>query len=122
MKHHSIRIFAFSCLILTLSSVAIAQVPTTGFPPYGSFENGKFDGINLQNLNVNFAIPIINTPGRGLSLNFGLIYDSATWYPSNVGWYPSPGSGWQVTSPAGTIYSSETTMRVKCGTIWEVNV
>ena len=37
-----------------------AQIPVTGFPPFGSFESGGFDNINRQNLNVMFQIPLVS--------------------------------------------------------------
>ncbi len=57
---------------------ALAQSPGpgTGFPPYGSFQAGGFDIVNLQNLNVNFAIPLVSSLGRGLDLRVAQPYNS----------------------------------------------
>ena len=52
-------------LSLLISGVAYAQVQT-GTPPFGSFSGGPFDTVNNANLDVHFAIPIVNKAGRGL--------------------------------------------------------
>jgi RHS repeat-associated protein len=110
MKRQSL----FLCIMLlaTVTATAFAQTPSTGFPPYGSFENGRFDTVNRQNLNVNISIPIVSSPGRGLNLNSFLAYNSIVWMKSGGAWVPiaegSPVSllGWKRTSPTGTISSS----------------
>ena len=109
---------------MTLSpSASRAQGPATGFPPYGSFEDGKFDGINRQDLNVNFAIPIMNSPGPGLNLSMGLVYDSSIWSPASGTWSPVGGWGWKATSPTGFINFKLLTLRVKCGDgSWNYNL
>lgn len=76
MKRH---IFFFLLAILVFEPSAFAQAPTTGFPPYGSFENGRFDAVNRQNLNVNFALPIVSSPGRGMNFRLAVVYDSLVW-------------------------------------------
>jgi hypothetical protein len=73
--------------VLSLTVFCLAQGPATGFPPYGSFEEGRFDAINLQNLNVNFSIPIVSTPGRGMDFNFAITYDSSIWANGAGAWY-----------------------------------
>ena len=60
---------------------AFGQNQATGFPPFGTFQNGQFDSVNLQNLNVNFAIPIVSTPGRGLNFAHSLTSNSLIWVP-----------------------------------------
>jgi hypothetical protein len=67
---------------------AFAQV-ATGFPPYGSFGGGTFDTVNNANLNVHFAIPIINKAGRGMPFSYTLSYDSSVWSPVGGYWHPS---------------------------------
>lgn len=41
------------CLFVFIAAVcSLAQQPTTGLPPLGSFGGGPFDIVNLANLNV----------------------------------------------------------------------
>lgn len=116
------RITCFALLCVT-SIGAHAQAPVTGFPPYGSFEDGRFDAINRQNLNVNFAIPVVSVPGRGMDLSHSLVYDSLIWHkimvswPSTYAWQPvadpwdatsTPTWGWKNSSPTGTVSYTKT--------------
>ncbi|HKW16867.1 MAG TPA: RHS repeat-associated core domain-containing protein [Terriglobales bacterium] len=69
----------FACLLLILLTAfrpAIAQV-TTGTPPFGSFGGGPFDTVNLGNLNVHMAVPIMNKSGRGIPFTYALTYESS---------------------------------------------
>lgn len=73
------------------TSVALGQYPGTGVYAFGSYDNKGFDSINLGNLNVHFAIPIVNKPGRGMNFSYALNYDGIVWAPST-----SAGTGyWQ---------------------------
>ncbi len=101
-------------LTLLATHPAFGQV-STGFPPYGSYGGGSFDTVNNANLNVHFAIPIINKAGRGLPFDYAVSYDSSIWSPvSSTGahtWTPvgqtvstSSTWGWQGTSEALTGY------------------
>ena len=90
MKRYGLLLVA-----LILVSWTSAQAQTTGFPPYGSFAAGRFDAVNRQNLNVNFAIPVVSTPGRGIDFGFSIVYDSLIWRQSGGAWVP-------VTNSAGT--------------------
>jgi RHS repeat-associated protein len=91
------------------SPAVLAQSPATGFPPYGSFQPGGFDAINLQDLNVNFGVPIIGSQGRGISLRFRLNYDSSIWKKTSSTWTPindengNPTWGWRNIGPMGTV-------------------
>jgi RHS repeat-associated protein len=128
MNRSAILGLTFIGLVFSFIGTASAQGPATGFPPYGSFEDAKFDGVNLQNLNVNFGVPIINSLGRGMNLGFGLSYDSSMWVNGGTAWYPvvdqsgNPIWGWESTSPTGSIRFQERTLHVKCndGT-WNYN-
>ncbi len=98
-----------------LALIIIAQIsgaqndPAAGFPPFGSFQNGGFDSINRQNLNTNFAFPIVSVPGRGLNFNFSLVYDSVLWKKSGSSWAPVadgsgvPTWGWKRDLPSGRV-------------------
>ena len=82
---------------------APAQV-ATGTPPNGSFGGGPFDIVNLGNLNVHFAIPVLNKAGRGTPFSYTLDYDSSVWFPvtSNgiTSWTYVSNWGWIGNSPA----------------------
>src|SRR5207247_2180053 len=47
--------------------------------PFGSFEGGPFDTVNLGSLNVHFSIPIIHKAGVGMQFAYDLRYDSSVW-------------------------------------------
>lgn len=101
----------YACFLAAFlyASAVCAQDPATGFPPYGSFGNGGFDAVNLQNVNVNFSIPIVVSPGRGLDLRLALVYDSLLWKRDGGAWTPvtdqsgNPIWGWKNVSPTGMI-------------------
>jgi hypothetical protein len=72
--------FSFWLLISSLAALTIsgsAQV-STGTPPFGSFGGGPFDTVNLGNLNVHFAIPVV-AQGWGMPFTYDLNYDSSIW-------------------------------------------
>jgi RHS repeat-associated protein len=83
--------------------VSIGQV-ATGTPPFGSFGGGPFDTINLGNLNVHFAVPVLNKAGRGTPFSYSLGYDNSVWYPSTsngiTSWVYLSNWGWTVESNA----------------------
>jgi hypothetical protein len=64
--------FVLIGFFLSLFSTLAAAQTTTGYPPYGSFEVGVFDGVNRGNLNTNFSIPVTHFKGRGLDVNVAL--------------------------------------------------
>lgn len=94
-----------SFLLLVASSLAAlstsAQVQR-GTPPFGSFGGGP-EVINLGNLNVRMAVPVIHKPGRGKTLNYDITYDSSVWRPVTSGgvttWQPDAQWGWSGTIP-----------------------
>jgi RHS repeat-associated protein len=86
-------------LLLAFSASAVnAQ---TGFPFWSSFETSGFDAVNRQNLNVNFAIPLVSTPSRAGNFNYTLVYDSLVWTRNGSSWSPladangNPTWGWK---------------------------
>jgi RHS repeat-associated protein len=86
-------------LIVVLSAgVSSAQV-STGTPAFGSFGGGPFDTVNVGNLNVHFAIPVLNKAGRGIPFSYDLSYDSSIWTTVTVSgvtsWQPVFNWGWQ---------------------------
>jgi len=95
------RIAACLCTIvvlLTSSYLSFGQV-ATGTPQFGSFGGGPFDVVNLGNLNVHFAVPILHKAGRGVDFAYDLSYDSSVWYPvvsnGNTSWQPVLNWGWR---------------------------
>ncbi len=100
------RTFAYSLSLFTifvvLTGFSAAQV-ATGTPPFNSFGGGPFDTVNLGNLNVHFAVPILHKAGRGLPFAYDLSYDSSVWTPvgssGSQSWQPAANWGWQ--SPWG---------------------
>lgn len=107
------RRFTLAVAVLWVTTVALAQEPVTGFPPYGSFEDGRFDAVNRQNLNVNFGVPIVLSPGRGVDFNFSVVQDSLIWQRTTTGstakWSPvvdkdgNPTWGWKMTPALGYV-------------------
>ncbi|HXX18646.1 MAG TPA: RHS repeat-associated core domain-containing protein [Candidatus Acidoferrum sp.] len=83
-------------LFLVNSLSVSAQALQTGTPPFGSFAEGTFDTVNLQNLDVHFTIPILHKAGRGLPLNLDLSYDTQVWTNFGGTWQPASS-----TSPYG---------------------
>lgn len=109
---HCCAIFA----IVLLAATAVAQV-STGTPPLGSFSSGS-DVINLGNLNVHFAVPVISKPGRGTPFDYILSFDSSIWTPvtsSGVkSWQPTTNWGWRAITEASTGYISRQRVTVQC--------
>ncbi|HEY6243694.1 MAG TPA: hypothetical protein VIX17_07105, partial [Pyrinomonadaceae bacterium] len=106
------RIIALFAPLLTyvlLSTIAAAQEPATGIPPFSSVQSIGMDAINRQNLNVNFAIPIAASPGRGINFSFPVVNDSLLWMKSSGKWAPvidaagNPTWGWKDALPAGAL-------------------
>ena len=88
-----IRIFFVILAALLLPAFVLAQV-ATGLQPYGSFSSKAFDRVNNANLNVHFAVPILNKAGRGLPFVYSLSYDSSIWTNSGGAWVPNPSINW----------------------------
>jgi RHS repeat-associated protein len=102
--------------ILLVATAAVAQV-STGTPPLGSFTSGP-DVINLGNLNVHFAVPVISKPGRGTPFDYILSFDSSVWTPVASGgtssWQPTTNWGWRAITEASTGYISRQRFTVQC--------
>jgi hypothetical protein len=88
-----LRRTVYALILLCSACAAIAQV-ATGTYNYGTYDTPGIDTINVGNLNVNLAIPILNKAGRGIPFSYTLTYDSSVWYPSSANgataWQPSP--------------------------------
>ena len=105
-----------SILALALFSFAPCTFAQTGFPPFASIERSGFDARN-----VNFSLPIMASPGRGMTLNLSAFYNSLTWVPKNIAgtiyWSIAPQGnfGWQLNSPVGNISYQYSSTRTRCG-------
>jgi YD repeat-containing protein len=103
------RAHYFLIVAFLTSGIASAQV-ATGTPPYGSFGGGPFDTVNLGNLNVHFAIPVFNKPGRGTGFSYNLSYDSSVWTPvssnGTTSWVAALNWGWRGVTEVATGYFS----------------
>jgi len=94
-------------MVCLLPTVARAQTPATGLPPFASLQSNQFDTVNLQNLNANISIPIVSSPGRGRNFNFAITYDTLFWTKSQQFWVPLTDQtgtatwGWKDQSPTG---------------------
>ena len=103
----------FLISLLLVPSLSLAQSAATGLPPFGSLERGAFDTVNRQDLNVNFAIPIVSSHARGSDFNFSVVYDTLIWQRVGTAWVPVTDPtgaaiwGWKRNFPTGfTNYSS----------------
>lgn len=110
-----IAVVCASCLLFGFSLIhsSSAQV-STGTPPFSSMGGGPFDTVNLGNLNVHFAAPVIHRAGRGMSFNYNISYDSSIWAPvtvnGNKSWQPATNWGWGGTTAPTTGYVSYTSV------------
>jgi RHS repeat-associated protein len=93
-------------LLFAMVLRGFCQTSDTGFPPFGTFQNGTFDSVNLQNLNVAFGIPVISHSGRGLDFQYALAYNSRAFHKtsgSSPAW--SFSDGWTTDGPSGSVSS-----------------
>jgi RHS repeat-associated protein len=84
----SLRLVCFVLVVMFLgcaSQPSFAQNPDDpsaefGFKPYGSFNGGSIDSVNLLNLSLNVHVPLVSYPQRGgkLNLGFSIIYTQPT--------------------------------------------
>ena len=112
--------------ILVAFLCSLSMIPALGQVKAGQYANGSFDSkgfdtINLGNLNVMMAIPIINKPGRGgTNFTYTLAYNSAVWYPAYVSgaqtWVNTQNWGWQAQTEVQTGYVSFWQTSSVCGT------
>jgi hypothetical protein len=108
-----IRTHYVSLIVVLATGIASAQV-ATGTPPFGSFGGGPFDTVNLGNLNVHFAIPMLNKAGRGMSFTYNLSYDGSVWTPvvsnGTTSWNPVNNWGWRGVTEVATGYISSSVL------------
>jgi len=91
------------CLLPLLSSNQARSQATVGVPAFNSFGGGP-DVINLSNLNVHLAIPILQKKGRMTDFSYALAYDTSVWYPAASGstttWTSVASFGWTAETQA----------------------
>jgi len=111
-------LYVLFILVLIDCMPSLAQV-ATGTPPFGSFGGGP-DVIDLGNLNVHLAIPVLNKAGRGMPFTYTLTYDSSVWSPSvssgDGTWTPSLNWGWLGQTAISSGYISYRSLTTVCGT------
>lgn len=99
-------------LVPFLFAAVLKGQVATGVYSYGTFDNKGFDTINVGNLNVHFAIPVLHKAGRGIPFYYDLTYDSSVWYPVTAGstaaWTPAQAFGWGANTVITTGYLSYT--------------
>src|ERR1700691_6032722 len=106
MRLHS----SLAAIFIIFGTVMASGQVATGTPPFGSLGGGPFDTVNLGNLNVHFAIPVLHKAGRGIPFTYDLGYDSSIWTPGSsngvVQWQPALYWGWRGQTEAKVGYVS----------------
>lgn len=113
----ALAIYLLFSILFVLASSSAAQGPATGTPPFSSIGGGPFDAVNLGNLNVHFAVPIVHKAGRGVPFNYDLTYESSIYQIAIVSgaqmWQPVQLAnnvvsywGWQFLGPVVSPYVS----------------
>lgn len=110
------RLVAVGILCIFAVHASFAQV-ASGKSPFGSFGGGP-DVVDLGNLNVQIAVPVMSKPGRGMSLHYTLTYDSSIWYPAAANgiltWTPVSNWGWRSQTEALMGYVTYKTTTRQC--------
>ena len=71
--------------------------------------------MDLANLNINFAIPVIGKAGRGLPLSYSLRYDSSIWGAVGGQWYLAlTDMGWRGIAEALTGFAGDSAVTGGC--------
>ena len=112
----------FVCVCISGAQVQVA----IGTPPFSSLGGGPFDVVNLGNLNVHFAVPVIHKAGRGMSFDYDLSYDGSIWTPvtssGTTSWQPDSNWGWKGQSEASLGYVVQSSKLTSCrwfdGRLW----
>ena len=95
----------------------------SGCYPFYDFDTPRLDppndtgdpGVNPASQNINWSVPLVGLPGRGLDLNLSLTYNSLVWIKSSDGGammfdpdhgFPSPGFRLRLPIIQGVFYNS----------------
>jgi hypothetical protein len=74
-------------------------------PPLSTVQSLPEGTLNLGDLNLHVAVPIVNKAGRGTPLTYTLGFDSDVWTPvTNGTWTPAFNWGWTTETDAFTGY------------------
>jgi RHS repeat-associated protein len=110
------KIASLYVFILTASTLW-SQVATGNYT-YGTFDSKGLDTINVGNLNVHLAIPVLSKAGRGIPFSYNLGYHSSVWMPTGVSgsqiWQPVANWGWAGITEVATGYISYNTSSSVC--------
>jgi RHS repeat-associated protein len=109
--------------IIAIFAVFARGQVVPGTPPFGSFDGGPVDVVDLGNLNVHLSIPIVTKAGRGGSFSYNLGYDTSVLgpghYTSGVAWNQAFNNGWtgptQIRTGAVTAQGNTTTTNCTVG-------
>src|SRR5581483_11178118 len=87
-----------------------------GLKPYGSFQGGNIDSVDLTNGNLNIKVPLWSVPQRGaLKFNYSIVYNHKNWYNkllcSGQHCFPT----WAFSYPIGVNIVSDTDIKTLCG-------
>jgi hypothetical protein len=128
MKTSLMRVVALCAVVLTSltrAPFAVAQLATGTSDQFASYFGAGFDTVNLSNLNVHFAIPIVNKSGKRLGFYYNLEYDGLIWQPvtsgSTTSWTPvktlggNTNWGWTIDTDAVSGIIFEASQGGECG-------
>jgi hypothetical protein len=98
-------LLALGALMLTAPRLAAQTAPVTGVPPLSTVQSLPEGTLNLGDLNLHVAVPIVNKAGRGTPVTYTLGFDSDVWTPvTNGTWTPAFNWGWTTETDAFTGY------------------
>jgi RHS repeat-associated protein len=97
------RLLLMACLSTLCQCAFGQQPPSTGLPPFGTFNRDAIDTVNVANLNVHFAFPVFSKKGAGLDFYANLVGDSTliqeVYQSYQYIWLLSPKPGWSLKTP-----------------------
>ncbi|SNT44412.1 YD repeat-containing protein [Granulicella rosea] len=114
------NILLFSILLAFTALPSLGQELQQGYVPYGSFDFGTIDSVNLQNRNLSINIPIVTYKQKGSLPDFGLklMFWAPQWTTISSPYGCDPGS----TTGSSGGSCSEYTYTVWDGTVMGMSV